>query len=117
MTEETTKDFKGVGSVEDMLSFLDTIVHSIMPDADGCYSISLVLDKPEKPAKVQVVFNFEDDKFVGLLIGKKMRNILMIRTWLISQQIYIINKIKDIEIVINKRDGEVKTFGKLRSKP
>jgi len=100
------------GSFEDMVSFLETIVHSLMPEADGSYDIYATVE--EDSSSLTVNFKFSEDSFVGLLIGRKMRNILMLRTWLISQQIFIVGRAKDINIVIHKADGEVKTFGRLK---
>jgi hypothetical protein len=105
------------GTLEDMASFLETIIHSIMPEADGSYTLEVT--HPEGAKKINVTVGFSDDKYVGLLIGKKMKNILMLRTWVLSQRIYTEGRLSDVDIVINKADGDVKVFADFnkREKP
>jgi hypothetical protein len=99
---------KGYGSTDELVSFMSSILNTMMPEAIGAYSIDSQVSDDLSEACFR--FKFTDDKYVGLLIGKKMRNILMIKTWLLSQQIVIFGRAKKISIIIEKSDGEVKTF-------
>jgi hypothetical protein len=99
---------KGYGSVSDLVSFMSAILSTMMPEAGEAYTIEAQVS--EDFAEAYFKFKFTDDKYVGLLIGKKMRNILMLKTWLLSQQIVILGRAKKLSIIIEKSDGEVKTF-------
>jgi hypothetical protein len=107
--EQRVKEFKkGYGNLEALLAFIKLIVHTMMPEADHSYDISGEFS--EESGEANFKFKFKDDRYVGLLIGKKMRNILMLKTWLLSQQIFILGRAKKISIIIEKNDGEVKSF-------
>jgi hypothetical protein len=98
------------GGLADMELMLESILHSVMPDAEGLYDLSVVNDQHTGKSLIIVEITLRDDKIMGLCLGKKMRNVLMILSWVRGQQIHPLAKNAKILMSVARPSGKVRRF-------
>lgn len=84
--EEERKDDFGEGTFEDLVTFFEEMVHTMVPD------VEYELEANEERGGLEFDFYFESEDKIGLFIGKKALNINIMQMWLRAQQIFPHNR-------------------------
>lgn len=102
--EEVRDEDFGLGTFDDMVMMLESIIHSIIPSADGLYE----LVGREDRYGIYVDIAFQDDNFIGLFLGRKKKNLDMMVHWIRAQQVFPADRY--IHFTICKSDGTIQRF-------